>query len=230
MHVSDSIARGGLWPPLAIILASLIALAAAYALLPEHALQNLVSESGALEIGTALLYIVLVGVLLVQARPSGLGLVPALLAALMLARELDLHRQFATKGITSVGFYTDPTIPLALRLVIAAFLAGIGITVVAFLIRIAPQAIAALRRRKPFIYPVAAAGFLIAVALVLDGIGHKLHTVFSITLTPTSILYLAVLEEAAELLIPAMLLLAAWQGRPLRTSSELSRPGPHSQP
>ena len=217
MHGTDSAARGGGWLPLAIVLASMVPVIAACALLPEEALKTLVSEAGSLEIGTSLVYVVLLGVVLVQGTRGGLGLIPALLAALMLARELDLHRRFSTKGISSIGFYTDAAIPLGVRIAVALVLAAIAAAVLAFVVRIAPQLIAALRRRSVFLYPLAAAAFLIGAALALDGLPRKLNTVFSVTLSAPWILDLAVLEEAVELLIPAMLLLAVWQGRPHRS-------------
>src|ERR671916_700170 len=115
MQTTSRAARRDRWLPIAVMLASPIATTGAFALLPAPALHNLVSESGALEIGTALLYVVLLGVLLVYGSRSGLGLIPAMVTALMLARELDLHRGFSAKGISSIGFYTDATIPLGAR-------------------------------------------------------------------------------------------------------------------
>jgi hypothetical protein len=216
MDSTHSTARRSRWLPFAIILVSLVLITCAYALLPQDARVALVSESGAVELGTSLFFAVLLGILLVTKSRLGLGLIPAVLTALMLARELDLHRRFTTKGILSIGFYTDPAVPAGVRVVVAVVLAGVAIAVALFLIRIAPQLIAAVRRRSTFVYSLAAAAFLIGMALALDGAPRKLHTLFSVRLPATTVLYLAALEETVELLIPAMLLLAVWQGLPQR--------------
>jgi len=202
----------GLWLPPALVLAGIVAVTCAFAVLERNAFYALIRESGAVETATALLYAVLMGALLMRRIRLALGLIPFCLAALLLAREMDHYLRFNTRSIFSGRLYTDPLTPLALKILLLAVFAALIAATVVFLIRIAPKLIAAMRARSPFLVPLAWAAVLIGLSPVLDRASRHIQDLFAVTLSDAASLYLAGLEETAELLIPAMLLVALWQG------------------
>lgn len=100
------------------ILVLFLILAAVLLALPPHVVKPLVAEDALIENLSALFLVVglLFAVAQAERTRSPLWVAVSLMMLWMLLRELDMQKRFTPRSIESIGFYSNPSIPLGVKL------------------------------------------------------------------------------------------------------------------
>lgn len=178
-------------------------------LLPLDLEKRLTEEGGLIENFSAGLLGIVVIACAVQLwkRPSRLWLAACLGAVWMFLRELDFQRRFTPRSIESIGFYSNPSIELEMKVVVV-------LALLPFVIALAQLALAAwksvpeaLSSRRPWLGYLAIAMGLVATAMLFEK-QFKMST--------------GLIEEICELLFAyfVLLLVLAFAGKSSATPVE----------
>lgn len=176
--------------------------------LEGHARDMMLSESGVVEVGSALGYAICLVIIFLKGKTPFLKTYPyiAILIAACLLRELDFDKRFTSMGLLQSRLYLSFDTPLHEKL--------IGLLVITTILS---SVFIALRRHTKnlivgfFKGEVVAVGFaLIAALLVIsktfDGFGRKLAS-FGVEISPVVNTNLSVVEEVMELGVPILIAL-----------------------
>lgn len=171
-------------------------------LLPDNLAVPLTEEGGLVEIPTAVALAAGSIFCLRQwfravrggAARTNLWLVATLIFVGLALRELDFHKRFTPRAISSTGFYRHPDIPRQMKLTVVALLAPFVLAAAQLLRRAVAVVPVAVRQRKTWIgHATLAAGMLL-----VSRVGEKTH-----------IKKFYLVEEACELSFAVLLFWAA---------------------
>lgn len=179
-------------------------------LIDPEATAGMTKETGVVEIGTTALYVVLIALLLFFAQPRW----PvgkywyALVAGVLLCRELDFDKIFTSQGILKSRFYESPDVPIMEKVwAILILLVILGAVVFTF-VKSRKSLFEGIRRRDPIQLGVVVAFCLAAVSkLVLDGLPRKLEKI-GLGINDYVDAHHGKFEEVLEMGIPIALIIA----------------------
>lgn len=145
-------------------------LAGCLSLLPTHVEKRLTEEGGIIEnLSAGLLGIVVVACAIqLWRKPSRLWLAGLLGAVWMCLRELDFQRRFTPRSIESIGFYSNPSISLEMKLLVLLALlpfliAGVQLALAAW--KSLPEGVSS---RRPWLGYLGIAVGLAATAMIFE--------------------------------------------------------------
>jgi hypothetical protein len=202
------------WPPLApaLVAAGLLACAVFWLATTPAAMERLAGEGGALESITAMLYSTAIAALLASARRAPwLFVGSAFAVALLLARELDLHR-LTSESALATNSYGPDGMPIGEQLVAGSVVAVLAALALAYVAAAAPRFLRALRAGRPHAATVASVLVLLAYSATIDGLQRKARDFLGLSLPQAETAHLlGAFEEGMEVLIPLLILLALAQ-------------------
>jgi hypothetical protein len=190
--LASALLAGGI----AVLAASLMSVSTAHGILVEGGPVETVSAL--VQVATALT------ALWLMRRHRGLFGLIALAAALMAARELDLHHAFTTHGIFSAKEFSRPEVPLAEKL-LAGFALALVLAALVWTPILYRREIARLvRERAAAIWGIGTIVLLLPVLKMFDSLPRILREL-GMPLGDEGLKYLLALEEIGELAIPFLL-------------------------
>jgi hypothetical protein len=192
-------------------LAYVCALVLGAALLPYDWVKPWLSETGPLEIGALLAWLVAAAVLAIRIRPfTSRTFAFVVVCLLCAAREADLHKAFTQESISRLSYYRKSTAPLiekllagAVALLFVALLVYALIVIARFLFRDG-----GLRSRSGLWLIVSAV--LLVLTKALDRAAGVLAESFMLSLPVLVQHEGAALEEGLEALVPMAFAWSAW--------------------
>lgn len=198
-------------PYLAVALTVVISAAAILSAYPFTAerLAALTRETGWIEVATAILYGIATLLLLALWRKDGRFFVhSAFVVALLLARELDLHKAFTSDSVLSTRFFFRDHAGVTEKIVAGLVLLVFAVIVIRYL-RNWRRLRDGLTLRSPAAISAALAILLLPATKSLDAFGRVAKGLgFEITFDINAV---GIVEESVELAIPAVIILAATQ-------------------
>lgn len=174
---------------------------------------SLVREHGAIEMASALLYLLVALVWWGQRGSAALRTdweIPVLLLAMM-AREFDLDKALTSVGLFKSSLYLRAGAPLWERLLGAAVIGVLAVAVTRLVLRHGRAMLGGLRRFEAGPLAVLAAVGFVGASKTIDGLARKLRPL-GIEVTEAVSAGFEVAEEVMELFVPIMLLLAVRAG------------------
>lgn len=201
------------WPALHIFLLTLVAALAGWYWLPTDSQTWLLRENGPLEGCTAALFFLL-AVLGLLWRPahterwSWLAVCGLCWAAG--AREMDWHKQWTGKSVLKVSFYLSDAPATHKLLALLAVLCVLA-CVVYLLLRYGRCLWQALWRGDAFARTIATLLASVVFTKIMDRSVNVLTQDFAVTIAPSVVQLVSMVEEGTEMSLPLMVALAVWQ-------------------
>lgn len=192
-------------------------------MLPDGARHTYVVEGGILEDLTVAAYAALIFSLVAASGADRKFFISsAAIAALALARELDLHnRTVTTWHVFKLRSYTGGTVPLAEKLVVGAVLLVLALFLLWYAVTYARGLWRKLREGDPAGYGIVTGFLLLVLAKIFDLLVRTVRELTGIALEPGVALKVA--EESFELVAPLVFLWALLQQKPAAIPSLMSR-------
>lgn len=205
--------------------------------LPESLSRWVFSEQGPIELATIWLWVALGGVLLAFVRP----LTPAVIAGAYIClccamREADWHKEFTGYSVMKVHFYYMPEHPVGHRLLAAAVVLPLIVSLVVVGVALVKRALGTERRAVPlWLVLSVCGGALLVVTKALDRVPGMLEDFSGAAMAPSVLGVFTALEEGFELLLPvgfgaAALALSRGERRRRREAEALALPSPFLAP
>ena len=171
---------------------------------------QLLSESGPIEIGSVVLYLVASAFMLLPAvvgRGRKLSWRGAILLATLSARESDFHNRFTTEGVLRTSYYVRADVPLLERAVVLILLLALAYVSLSFLALYLPKLFAGIRRGSYWALFGACGFAMLALSKGLDAMTWAVRAI-GLEWRP-SLEIIGLTEETMELTGAAALLLSA---------------------
>ena len=179
--------------------------------LPENARRAFIAEDGPVEDLAVIAYAVLfLAFLAISKRNRSFLVASATVVALMAARELDLHKAFASGSIIKLRTYTSDTVPFGEKLIAGAFVIAVASFLIWYAVRYGPWLWRAARSGYSAAYSTLAGAILLATAKILDAFARTLRDVTGIEIHTGTALQL--IEEVFETTAPLVFLWAILVG------------------
>lgn len=210
--------------PYLYLLCSLLMVTGLLLLIDPEATASMTKETGIVEVGTAVLYVVLVASLLFYARTGWLAgkFWYALMAGLLLCRELDLHKAFTTMGIFKSRFYESPDVPVVEKACGAVVVLAILVSVVFTFVKSRNFLFQGIRQRNPIHVGILVAFCLAVMSQLFDGLHGRLEKI-GLSFNESTLMYSGIFEEVLEVGIPIALIIAVayTRNKPLESEAAL---------
>lgn len=187
----------------------------AWIFLPVPVVLRWMKEGGPVEVGTLVLYLVLLACLCAFARrlPRGVWLASVVLTLGLAARELDLHKYFTDgMSVMKVSYFLGPS-PSSDKLWALGWLAMPLGGALFLAVRLARPWMEGLRRRRPVAVTAATALVGVAGSKLADRSLNVLNDWLGLLPTHSHRALQLVVEEPLELCIPLLAVLALLQYR-----------------
>ena len=169
------------------------------------------SENHLVENLTLLAYFAAVGLLLLwPVAPGRFRYHTAFVVALGAMRELDLHNAFTSESFMKISYYVDGDDPAWARAISGVILLGLLAILIRYLAYVRPL-IAALKRGRPDAYSALAAILLLPFTKTLDSVSRMIHEHVGYDVSDDIRHWFYLFEEALELAIPLLIILAMAQ-------------------
>lgn len=175
---------------------------------PQEVWAYLYSEAGPYEVFSAYLWLLLsILALFTKSMQPSTRLIAALMALMLGARELDMHKSLFSMSFIKTNFYKSADISLQDKLVGGLILLAMIILLVCLLVRMWRHF------RNNTFYTSSSfllfSGLLLGIlSKVLDRFSSQMLKLFQITLPPDTRMMIIAFEESLEMVIPLLLALA----------------------
>ena len=179
-------------------------------LIDPEATAHMTKETGVIEVATAVMYVILIAMILFFAQPGwSVGKYwYALMAGLLLCRELDFDKMFTTLGIFKGRFYTSPDVPAVEKVVAIVVVLAIAGAVMFTFVKSRKILFEGIVKMDPIHMGILVAFCLAVISkLVLDGLPRKLEKI-GVAGSDYLIAHHGKVEEVLELGIPMALIIA----------------------
>lgn len=178
--------------------------------LPEAQYRQLLSESGPIENGSALGYVlgfIWLTILSIQHRHSGYFASGCLVLCLAL-RELDFNTRFTTMGIFKTRYYLSDKVPFAEKIIVSVIVAILIVSIALYLARYGMVLIRAMHQRESWAICVTLAIIFAVITKTLDRCNVEISRFVSEYLHFSTDRVWNIAEETLELEIPVLILIA----------------------
>ncbi len=204
---------GGVWT----IVSFVVVFSSGMSMLPAETVENIFKENGIIET------VSVVGLLAASGWLFYTGLrgkhKPSLLTGFLVfvlgLRELDFHSRFTTRGIFRTEFFTLSDVPLIEKTVGAVIILLLAFAIIEFCRQNYSLFIKSLRAGEAWAFNISLAIAFMALSKWLDSGPKLLEWIISLIHSDPE-MCLWIFEEVMEMAIPALILLAIFQYRPMK--------------